>query len=57
MVFIFLYSANTEEHGPEITPYLDTFPAVLKAFFSRGVAVMYPVKDLIKSFLRKNMFN
>ena len=57
MVFIFLYSANTEEHGPEITPYLDTFPAVLKAFFSRGVAVMYPVKDLIKRFLRKNMFN
>ena len=52
-----VFSPNTGKHGLEITSYLDTVHAVLKAFFSRGAAIMYPVKHLRKSFLWKNMFN
>ena len=31
-----VFSPNTGKHGPEITSYLDTVHAVLKAFFPEG---------------------
>ena len=45
-----VFSPNTGKHGPEITPYLDTFHAVIGQ--SRKVALFK--NDLTYSFLNKD---
>ena len=37
-----VFSRNTGTHGPEITLYLETVHAVLKAFYSRGQLLCTP---------------
>ena len=56
-LYLPVFSPNTGKHGPEITSYLDTVHAVLKAFFFQRGSYYVPSQTSKKEFLWKNMFN
>ena len=37
-----VFGLNTKKYGPEITPYLDTFHAVLETILTEGISLSKP---------------